>query len=167
MIYAHPHHYPPLNSSRNFKELDGFARISREYQMGYKYLLERFYVFMLQRSYEASRTRSVCLLIAAPSYLPIASPSCLPIASPSCLSSKVCSTHLSKKFQKLSMHLLTVYLFNQVFRAWLSSATLRFFSLAEQSHTQKFYLRCFKSDFDAVKGKFDLLNEQIEMATSK
>ena len=31
--------------------------------MGYKYLLERFYVFMLQRSYEASRTRSVGLSV--------------------------------------------------------------------------------------------------------
>ena len=41
----------------------------------------------------------------------------------------------------------------------LSHATLRFFSLAEQCHTQNFYLRCFKSDFDAVKSKFDLLIE--------
>merc|ERR1711875_35564 len=40
--------------------------------------------------------------------------------------------------------------------AWLSSATLRFSSLAEQCHTQKIYLRCFKSDFDVVKGKFSL-----------
>ena len=31
------------------------------------------------------------------------------------------------------------------------------FSLAEQCHTQNFYLRCFKSDFDAVKSKFGLL----------
>ena len=44
-------------------------------------------------------------------------------------------------------------------RAWLSHATLGFFSLAEQCHTQNFYLRCFKSDFDAVKSKFDLLIE--------
>ena len=44
-------------------------------------------------------------------------------------------------------------------RARLSHATLRFFSLAEQCHTQKFYVRCFKSDFDAVKSKFDLLIE--------
>ena len=43
--------------------------------------------------------------------------------------------------------------------ARLSHATLRFFSLAEQCHTQNFYLRCFKSDFDAVKSKFDLLIE--------
>ena len=42
-------------------------------------------------------------------------------------------------------------------RALLSHATLRFFSLAEQCHTQKFYLRCFKSDFDALKNKFGLL----------
>ena len=28
-----------------------------------------------------------------------------------------------------------------------------------QCHTQNFYLRCFKSDFDAVKGKFGLLIE--------
>ena len=41
----------------------------------------------------------------------------------------------------------------------LSHATHRFFSLAEQCHTQNFYLRCFKSDFDAVKGKFGLLIE--------
>ena len=40
-------------------------------------------------------------------------------------------------------------------------------SLAEQCHTQKFYLRCFKSDFDAVKSKFGLLTEQIEKTTSK
>ena len=44
-------------------------------------------------------------------------------------------------------------------RARLSHATLRFFSLAEQCHTQNFYLRCFKSDFDAVKSKLDLLIE--------
>ena len=33
-------------------------------------------------------------------------------------------------------------------RDWLSHATLRFFSLAEQCHNEKFYLRCFHSDFD-------------------
>ena len=44
-------------------------------------------------------------------------------------------------------------------RARLSHDTLRFFSLAEQCHTQNFYLRCFKSDFDAAKSKFDLLIE--------
>ena len=38
-------------------------------------------------------------------------------------------------------------------------STLRLFSLAEQWHTQNFYLRCFKSDFDAIKSKFDLLIE--------
>ena len=32
-----------------------------------------------------------------------------------------------------------------------NSATLRFFSVAEQCHTQNFCLRCFKSDFDAIK----------------
>ena len=41
------------------------------------------------------------------------------------------------------------------------SATLRFFSLAEQCHTQKFYLRCFKADSDAVKSKFGLLIEFV------
>ena len=41
----------------------------------------------------------------------------------------------------------------------LNSATLKPFSLAEQWHTQKFYLRCYKSDFDTVKGKFGLLIE--------
>ena len=41
----------------------------------------------------------------------------------------------------------------------MNSATLRQFSLAKQCHTQNFYLRCFKSDFDAVKGKFGLLIE--------
>ena len=35
----------------------------------------------------------------------------------------------------------------------LSHATLRFFSLAMQCHTQNFYLKCFNSDFDAVKSK--------------
>ena len=40
--------------------------------------------------------------------------------------------------------------------AWLSKATPR---LAEQCHTQHFYLRCFKSDFDAIKSKFGLLIE--------
>ena len=54
---------------------------------------------------------------------------------------------------------LATYLSDNVFKAWLSSAKLRFFSLAEQCHTQKFYLRCFKSDFDAVKSMFGLLNE--------
>ena len=42
-------------------------------------------------------------------------------------------------------------------RARLSQATLTFFSLAEQCHTLN--LRCFKSNFDAVKSKFDLLIE--------
>ena len=36
------------------------------------------------------------------------------------------------------------------------------FRLAKQCHTQNFYLRCFKSDFDAVKGKVGLLDEKIE-----
>ena len=44
-------------------------------------------------------------------------------------------------------------------RARLSDTTLRFFSLAEQCHTQNFYLSCLKSDFDAVKSKFGLLIE--------
>ena len=43
-----------------------------------------------------------------------------------------------------------------------NSATLRPFSLAEQCHTQNFYLRCFKSDFDAVKSKVNLLNKNIK-----
>ena len=43
--------------------------------------------------------------------------------------------------------------------AWLSHATLRMFSLAVQCHNKIFYLRCFKSDFDAVKSKFGLLIE--------
>ena len=41
----------------------------------------------------------------------------------------------------------------------LSHATLRFFSLADQCHTQNLYLRCFKSDFDDVKSNLDLLIE--------
>ena len=48
---------------------------------------------------------------------------------------------------------------NKASNGRLSSATLRFFSFAEQCHTQNFYLRCFKSDLDAVKGKFGLLIE--------
>ena len=40
-------------------------------------------------------------------------------------------------------------------------------SLAEQCHTQNFYFGCFKSDFDVLKSKFDLLIEQIEKTTSK
>ena len=52
-------------------------------------------------------------------------------------------------------------------RAWLSRATLSFFSLAEQCHTQKFYLRCFKSDLDAVKSKFGVLIKKIEKTISK
>ena len=32
-----------------------------------------------------------------------------------------------------------------------NNATLKLFILAEQCHTQNFYLRCFKSDFEAVK----------------
>ena len=54
--------------------------------------------------------------------------------------------------------------------AWLSRPTLRFFTLAEQCHTQNFYLRCFKSDFEIwfthlidwendLKIKDDLKNE--------
>ena len=50
--------------------------------------------------------------------------------------------------------------------AQLSHATLRLFSLAEQCHTQNFYLRCFKSDLDAVKSEFGLLIQQIEKWTS-
>ena len=38
----------------------------------------------------------------------------------------------------------------------MNSATLRLFSLAKLGLTQIFYLRYFKSDFDAVKGKFGL-----------
>ena len=38
----------------------------------------------------------------------------------------------------------------------MNSATLRLFSLAEQCHTQNSYLRCFMSDFYAVKSKFDV-----------
>ena len=34
-----------------------------------------------------------------------------------------------------------------------NGATLKPFILAEQCHTQNFYLRRFKSDFDAVKSK--------------
>ena len=41
----------------------------------------------------------------------------------------------------------------------VNHATLRFLSLAEQCQTQNFYLRCFNSDFDAVKSKFGLLIE--------
>ena len=52
-------------------------------------------------------------------------------------------------------------------RAHLSHATLRIFSLAEHCHTQNFYLRCFKSHFDAVKSKFGQLIEKIKNMTSK
>ena len=41
----------------------------------------------------------------------------------------------------------------------LSHATFRFFSLAEQCQIKKFYLRCFNSDYHAVKSKFGLLIE--------
>ena len=41
----------------------------------------------------------------------------------------------------------------------INSATLRLCSLAKLCHTQNFYLRCFKSDFDAIKSKFGLLIE--------
>ena len=51
--------------------------------------------------------------------------------------------------------------------AWLSNATLRFSSSAEQCHTQKFYLRCFNLDFDAVKNNFGLLIDYIRKTTSK
>ena len=83
---------------------------------------------------------------------------------PTCQFLWVCLSGLFFKASNWIIYwLLTVvqatYLSDKVFRAWLSSATLRFFSLAEQCHTQKFYLRCFKSDFDAVKSKFGLLNE--------
>ena len=45
-------------------------------------------------------------------------------------------------------------------RDLLSHATLRFLSLAEQCHTQKIYLRCFNSGFDAVKSIFHLIHYQ-------
>ena len=38
--------------------------------------------------------------------------------------------------------------------------------MAEQCHNQKFYLRCFTSDFDDVKSKFDLLIKKIEKTAS-
>ena len=50
-------------------------------------------------------------------------------------------------------------------RARLSHAKLRFYSLAEQCHTQNFYHRCFMLDFDAVKSKFGLLIELIDKKT--
>ena len=81
-----------------------------------------------------------------------------------CVCLSVCLSSLFFKASNWMIYwLLTVvlapYLSDQVFRAWLSSATLRFFSLAEQWHTQKFYIRCFNSDFDAVKSKFGPQNE--------
>ena len=39
--------------------------------------------------------------------------------------------------------------------------------LAEQCHTQNLCLRCFKSDFDAEKSKFDLIIELIQKETTK
>ena len=51
-------------------------------------------------------------------------------------------------------------------RALLSHVIFRLFSLAEQCHTQNFYLKCFNSDFDAVKSKFGLLIEKIKETTS-
>ena len=41
-------------------------------------------------------------------------------------------------------------------KARLDHATLRFFSLVEQCHFSNFYIRCFNSDFDAMKSKFGL-----------
>ena len=58
-------------------------------------------------------------------------------------------------------------LIEQIEMATSNSATLRTLRLAQQCHTQNFYLWCFKSDFYAVKSKFGLLIEQIETATSK
>ena len=48
----------------------------------------------------------------------------------------------------------------------MNSATLRLCSLAEQCHTQNFYLKCFKMDFDAVKSKVGLLNKYIKTSYS-
>ena len=39
-----------------------------------------------------------------------------------------------------------------------NSATLRLFSLAEQCHTQNFYLRCFKNE-DDLKNEENLQSE--------
>ena len=50
-----------------------------------------------------------------------------------------------------------------MFGTWLKTATLRLFSVAEQCHTPNFYLRCFKSDFDAVKSKFGLLKNADDL----
>ena len=52
-------------------------------------------------------------------------------------------------------------------RDWLRHATLRFLNLAEQCQTQNFYLRCYNSDFDAVKSKFGLLIKMIKKTTLK
>ena len=58
-----------------------------------------------------------------------------------------------------SASVLTYRLFRTLNPVMQELATLRFLSLAEQCHTQHFYLWCFKSDFDAVKSKFGLLIE--------
>ena len=71
-------------------------------------------------------------------------------------SDKSCSTLIGRhKLGVVQMHvyqpltkLWCVHLLNPAMqcRGLLSEAALRFFSLAEQCNTQKFYLRCFKSD---------------------
>ena len=64
-----------------------------------------------------------------------------------------------KKFSRVFQESLRVYCNFVV--AWHSSQLPDkkegLFRLAEQCHTQDFYLRCFKSDFDAVKSTFVLL----------
>ena len=42
-----------------------------------------------------------------------------------------------------------------------------FFSLTKQGHTQNFYLRCFKLDFDVVKRKLGLHIEKFKRTTSE
>ena len=48
--------------------------------------------------------------------------------------------------------ILAPYLFNLVFWAWLSTATLRFFSLADQCHTHELFIWLNKENISAHSG---------------
>ena len=59
------------------------------------------------------------------------------------------------------------YLLQQENKANKGKAELSCAPLELKYYTQHFNLRCFKSDFDAVKSKFGLLIEYFKKTTSK
>ena len=86
----------------------------------------------------------------------------LPVRSPACL--PACLFQLASG--EVSLTILTSNIVGEYRRVFYNypgpkneQCHTQTVKLAEQCHTQNFYLRCFKSDFDAIKNKFGLLIE--------